>query len=247
MVVAAGGGWQGRGQTLREAEGRSGQLLSFTYKFEPRARRAVDGKSRPAVGTHRARHRLDVLHETGVNFGLPRFGREDAVLFIVTVGVALAYGIAHDHVTATLSPEYFLAGKNLASDPRPFRWAVTALAANASWPLGVLGGMAFRFANEPSERLPQRLPLRRLLGFVAVPVVTAAVGALVLGVLPIGWDPWKQRAVAEVLAGAERAPAFVRVWRVHIGSYVGGALGLILAVGLVRRRRARGGPALERG
>ncbi|UQA62796.1 hypothetical protein [Polyangium aurulentum] len=184
-----------------------------------------------------------MIHETGVNFGLPRFGREDAVHFVMTISVALAYGIAHDHVTATLSPEYFLAGKNLASDPRPFRWAVTALAANASWPLGVLAGLAFRFANEPSERLPRRLPLRRLLGYVAVPVVMAAVGAVVLGSVPLGFDPWEQRAVAEVLAGEERAPAFVRVWRVHIGSYVGGAVGLIVAVGLVRRGRARGTPA----
>ncbi|TKC98173.1 hypothetical protein [Polyangium fumosum] len=174
-------------------------------------------------------------------FELPRFGRDDAVLLVSTTSLALAYGIAHDHVTATLSPEYFLIGKNLASDPRPFRWAVTMLAAKASWPLGVLASMTLRFANEPSPRLPQRLPLRGLLGFMVVPLVVAAVVALMLGASPTSLDPWDQRAVAEVLAGSECASAFMRVWRMHIGSYVGGALGLVLAVALVRRRRAQAG------
>jgi len=178
-----------------------------------------------------------VVHAPGVRFVLPRFGREDAVLFVVTTSLALAYGITHDHLTATLSPEYFLFGKDLANDPRPFRWAVTVLAAKACWPMGLLAGMALRFANEPSERLPQRLPLRRLLGFVAIPMMTAALAALMLGASPVSFDPWDQRAIAEMLAGSTHVAAFVRVWRVHIGSYVGGALGLLLAVALVRRRR----------
>ncbi|MDI1476450.1 hypothetical protein [Polyangium sp. y55x31] len=169
---------------------------------------------------------------------LPRFGREDAGVFVVTTILALVYGIIHDHLTAALSPEYFLFGKDLASDPRPFRWAVTVLAAKASWPLGLLAGMALRIANEPSPRLPQRLPIRRLLGFIAIPMATAALAALMLGASPVSFDPWDQHAVAEMLAGPARAAAFVRVWRIHIGSYLGGALGLLLAVALVRRRRA---------
>ncbi|MDI1428729.1 hypothetical protein [Polyangium sorediatum] len=157
----------------------------------------------------------------------------------MTTSITLAYCITHDHLTATLSPEYFLFGKDLASDPRPFRWAVTALAAKASWPLGLLAGMALRFANEPSERLPQRLPLRRLLHFVAIPMVTATLAALLLGTSPMSIDPLDQSTVAEMLAGSTHAAAFVRVWRVHIGSYVGGALGLLLAVALVRLQRGR--------
>src|SRR5437588_1818678 len=43
--------------------------------------------------------------------------------------LAIIYGVAHDHVTATISPYYFLVGKELELDPRPFRWAVTVLAA----------------------------------------------------------------------------------------------------------------------
>lgn len=170
----------------------------------------------------------------------PRFGRDDAILFAVTTTASLVYGIAHDHITATLSPEYFLVGKDLASDPRTFRWAVTLLAAKASWPLGILAGMAFRFANESSQRFSLRLPLGQLMHYLWIPIVTAAVVALSLGALPTTLDPWDQRAVAEVLAGSEHATAFVRVWRVHIGSYVGGALGLLLAIAVVRRRRARG-------
>ena len=37
-------------------------------------------------------------------------------------------GLVHDHITATISPEYFLQGKELVTDPRPFRWAVSLLA-----------------------------------------------------------------------------------------------------------------------
>jgi hypothetical protein len=169
----------------------------------------------------------------------PKFGRDDAILFAVTTTLALVYGITHDHITASLSPEYFLIGKDLVNDPRSFRWAVTVLAAKATWPLGLLAGMAFRFANEPSRRISRQLPLRRLLRFVGVPIATAAIVAPILGALPVTFDPWDQHSIAEIMAGSERTAAFVRVWRVHIGSYAGGALGLLLAMALIRRQRAR--------
>ena len=67
--------------------------------------------------------------------------REYAFLLYAMV-VAAAYAIAHDHVTATISPEYYLYGKGLAQDPRAFRWAVTLLAVRAGLAPGLLGGTA---------------------------------------------------------------------------------------------------------
>jgi hypothetical protein len=171
-------------------------------------------------------------------FAAPRFGREDAILLAVTTTLSVFYGIVHDHMTATLSPEYFLVGKDLANDPRAFRWAVTILAAKATWPLGVLAGMAFRYANEPSNHLPRRLSFRQLMHYVGIPIVAAAAFALLLGALPIALDPWDQRIFVETFVSPEHSAAFVRVWRVHIGSYVGGALGLLLSIALMRWRRA---------
>ena len=63
--------------------------------------------------------------------------------------VAAAYAVAHDHLTATISPEYFLYGKGLAQDPRPFRWAITPLAVRASLAVGLFGGAALLLANNP--------------------------------------------------------------------------------------------------
>lgn len=170
---------------------------------------------------------------------VPQIGRDDIILFLSTTTIAVMYGILHDQITATLSPEYFLLGKGLVADTRPFRWAVTLLAANACWPLGVLAALALRFANEPSDHLPRQLSLRSLLQFSCLPVLAAFICAISFGFVPANFDPWKQKDIAETIVGAEHATSFVRVWRVHIGSYFGGALGLIVAGFFIRRERRK--------
>lgn len=168
---------------------------------------------------------------------IPKLGRDDIVFFATLTSIAVVYGIGHDQITATLSPEYFLLGKGLVADTRPFRWAVALLAANASWPLGILAAFGLRFANEPSEHLSEPLSLRMLFKFSSFPLIFAAICAISFGLVPAHFDPWAQKNVAETIAGSEHVAAFVRVWRIHIGSYFGGTLGLLVAMFVVRRKR----------
>jgi len=151
--------------------------------------------------------------------------------------VATAYGVAHDHITATLSPDYFLRWKGLSDDPRPFRWAVTVLAARASLGPGVLAGTTLLVANHPRRSgVPAPLPYAALLRLSLVPLAAAATTATVAGlansILQFG-----SATAADLLVPPDRIHACAIVWAVHAGSYAGAFLGTIASAVLVVRRR----------
>jgi hypothetical protein len=75
-----------------------------------------------------------------------RRAKEYAFLLATTLA-AVVYGVLHDQLTVTISPEYFLEGKGLADDPRPLRLAVGLLAVRASWWVGLALGAALLVAN----------------------------------------------------------------------------------------------------
>ena len=163
--------------------------------------------------------------------------RAKEYLFLIgAMALAVIYGVLHDHVTATISPEYFLKGKELELDPRPFRWAVTVLAAHAAYGPGLVVGAALLIANNPSATRGQ-LSYRELGRLALVPLVLAATAAALGGVLSGALDVAGRRPDAELLAGKEAATRFLVTWGVHAGSYAGGGLGALLACVLIRRRR----------
>jgi hypothetical protein len=151
--------------------------------------------------------------------------------------VSVAYGVAHDHVTATLSPEYFLVWKGLADDPRPFRWAVTVLAVRASFWTGLVGGAVLLVANNPARTgRPAQLPYAELVRLSWLPPIAAALGAVAFGgsnaIAGVGAPTARQ------LVAPEQVRAFVTVWAVHAGSYAGAAIGVLASGVLVAMRRA---------
>ena len=170
----------------------------------------------------------------------PARAREYAFLLFATC-LASTYGVLHDHVTATISSEYFLIGKNLAADPRPFRVAVTVLALKATFGLGLLGGALLLIANNPSPHRPQ-LSYRELARLCMVPLAAAAVLAI-FGAALFAANVVGLRDVAEDFAGrGTRATRFLVTWGMHSGSYAGGLAGTIVALVLIRRgRRSRSG------
>ena len=149
---------------------------------------------------------------------------------VVSMLLSVVYGILHDHLTATISVEYFLNAKGLGTDPRPYRWAVTLLAIKASYGPGVLAGALILIANNPSNRKPQ-LPYRHLFRFCAYPVLGAATCAAILGAaMPlIARGTWIVDA-ALAFAPAESVGRFLTVWGIHAGSYGGATLGTVIAV-----------------
>lgn len=166
----------------------------------------------------------------------PRRARE--YLFLLATGVvAVVYGIVHDHITATISHAYFAVGKELDADPRPFRWAVTVLAMKASFGPGLLAGVALLLVNNPSPRRPQ-LPYALLARAAAIPLVVAVLGAVLFAPLT-GIDPLRLRASAVRVLPAADVEAFLRVNRIHWGSYAGAAAGTVVACVWARRRRVR--------
>jgi hypothetical protein len=155
---------------------------------------------------------------------------------------AIAYGVVHDQITSTISPEYFLAGKGLADDPRPFRWAVTVLAIHASYGVGLVAGALLLIANNPSPSRPQ-LAYRELAPLALLPLAFAAALAVAGGVADLG-DPFHLERKLKGVVAPPRTARFLFVWGVHAGSYAGAVIGLAWAVWLVRAGRREPDPPI---
>ncbi len=170
---------------------------------------------------------------------------KECAFLAYAVLAAAAYAVVHDHVTATISPEYFLYGKGLAQDPRPFRWAVTLLAVRASLAAGLLCGTVLLVANNTRRSgHPPPLDYRALAKLSLIPLAAAGLGAAVLGVI----NARMQLGTAEALALGVvhyRVWRFVIVWAVHVGSYAGALVGSVATAILVAVRRWKTFPPRE--
>ena len=176
--------------------------------------------------------------------------REYGVLLAAVVA-ALVYGAVNDQVTVTISPEYFLYGKELAravGDPPSsmlaLRWAAAKVGFMATWSAGLAFGVALLIANNPWRNLP-RLPNRRLVALLPLILITAAACGVAGGA--VGYAGLLTRISTDfqdlVRADLWRPRRFMATWGVHLGGYVGGLLGTIAAVVLlVRERRQRAAP-----
>lgn len=167
---------------------------------------------------------------------------KEVAFLLYAMAVAAAYGVAHDQVTATISPEYFLLGKGLAESPEPFRWAVTWLAIRASCGTGLLIGVALLVANNPRRRgRTGQLPYPTLLKLSLLPVALATVAATVGGLVNSNALVGRDTAAAIGVAPSRLRP-FVTMWAIHAGSYAGALLGAVVSVVIVvvRRRKKNG-------
>ena len=157
--------------------------------------------------------------------------REYAFLF-ATAAASVAYAVVHDVFTFALAPEYFFVLKDVAGDS--FFPNVVWLAARAGWTVGLAIGLGLLIANNPGKR--RQRSYRQLARCVRFPLLWSLAAAFGGGlyaryILPNALDAW----------GLEEPLAVVTVWGVHIGSYVGGLIGLAHACFHVVR--ARGGLA----
>ncbi len=174
--------------------------------------------------------------------------REYGVL-LACVGAALAYGAVNDQVTVTISPEYFLYGKELAkvvgdppSSAGALRWEAALVGLKATWSAGLLIGVVLLVANNPWRGVP-RLANRRLVGLLPVVLLSAATLAVAGGCVGHagGMTHWQADFEDQVRADLWRPRRYMATWGVHLGGYVGGLLGTVWAAGIVvaRRRRLR--------
>ncbi len=172
--------------------------------------------------------------------------REYAVL-LAAVLTASAYGAVNDQLTCAISPEYFLYGKELAKSigdapaATTLHWEAAKVGLKATWSAGLIVGVALLLANNPLGHLP-RLKNRTLLRMLPVVLVTTAVCGTLGGwlgynghLVPLSSD-FKDMVEANIF----RPRRFMCTWGIHLGGYVGGFLGTILAaVWVIYERRSR--------
>lgn len=152
--------------------------------------------------------------------------------------VGAVYGAANDAVTVSLSPEYFAVGKGLGFGPSLKLHAVQ-LGAEAGFSAAVIACAVWQFSLRHSPA-PRRCRLIACAGWL--PLACAGLFATFAGLLFSRLDPLDfTLQLADVLDGSQ-ARAFVTVWWVHLGTYLGLILGL--AGGITLTRRHQDGKAL---
>ena len=174
----------------------------------------------------------------------PRFSWKATVrLFILSVTGALIagiYGVLHDQITYTLSPEYFTKfkfGQFHDADPglgdRAFAGVIGFL---ATWWIGLIVGWAMGRLSMGKEHLPQpRLAIRGMLITFGTCVLFGVLGYIYGSIAreepPESWTVWQKNYQIAYIAD------FNRVGCIHNMGYIGGVVGSILGGIYVRRKR----------
>jgi len=184
-------------------------------------------------------------------FLYPRIASQNLGLMLGWAGrgaiLAGLYGMIHDQISYLISPEYFTKLKfsqfwyaDLGLGDRVFASSVGFL---ATWWVGFLS--AWFLARRLIPGQPRRVAARQIACGFALIFAFALFGGLLgfacglryeLFVDPAAWNQllhqWQIRD----------CPAFLRVAFLHYGGYLGGLLGLIVALAVLRPQRAAEGP-----
>lgn len=177
--------------------------------------------------------------------------REYAFL-LLAVGAAVAYGLLNDAIASQISWEYFYYGKGLDQqlgprvppDPVALRWAACGVGAKATWSAGLIVGVVLLLANNPRPNRT-RLTYRALASLLPILFLVAA-GFAVLGgaVGSRGYLAWTNADVAAIAHDNLFRPArFMCAYGMNLGGYLGGAVGLVICVVWITRRRRAAAPS----
>jgi hypothetical protein len=160
------------------------------------------------------------------------------------LGAVLAglYGILHDQITYSISPEYFTRLKfsqfhyaNFGFPPSVF---VAEIGFLATWWVGFVA--AWFLARVTVPAFPPRLALRHTAqGFLFVVVFALAAFGIgyFLGILRTSHSDCSEWNEIALSLGIRDMPSFVRVAYIHNAGYLGGLAGLIAGVIYVQQKR----------
>jgi hypothetical protein len=174
-------------------------------------------------------------------------------LLLVATAAVLAglFGALHDQLSYTVSPEYYTRFKFeqfafAGVGAMPPRLGAAVVGVLATWWVGLIAGLGVGAAGlvhrEPAEMARATL---RAFGVVAVVALAAGLAGLAAGWF--GFGPDEQAAYIDwwCPSGLVSPRQFFAVGMMHNVSYLGGAVGVLVAVVLqfraarVARRRAR--------
>src|SRR5262245_10419078 len=161
--------------------------------------------------------------------------------------VAGLYGVLHDQLTYSISPEYFTRLKfsqfHYADFGLPPRMFVAEIGFLATWWVGLIAGWFLARVAVPA--LPQTEARAALLRAFAVVLACGFAAAMVGFIWGLRLDPnsdlsaWQGFVVGR---GVVDLPNFVRVAYIHNASYLGGLLGLVIALNRLHRLKRRTTP-----
>ena len=156
--------------------------------------------------------------------------------------VAGVYGVLHDQLTYTISPEYFTKLKfdqfAWANIGLPDRIFVAEIGFLATWWVG------FFCAWFIGRRVIPGQPRHRALRRICTGCLIVFVSALSLGIMGFGYGVWRgpdadysfwERTLSDL--DIEHKWPFIRVAYIHNAGYLGGLTGLVLALVMVRPER----------
>ena len=160
--------------------------------------------------------------------------------------IAGLYGVLHDQITYSISPEYFTRLKFVQFQSTDFglppRFFAAEIGFLAAWWVGFIAGWFLARVAVPSFP-PAEARLRCFQGFAII--LACAFSASIAG---FGLGLWRgpgadysawQGFVAE--RGVVDLPRFVRVAYIHNASYLGGLIGLPAALFCLHRLKQRAG------
>jgi hypothetical protein len=160
-------------------------------------------------------------------------------LFILTVGMCGAvYGLLHDLVTSSISPEYFSMGKGLGDSPGLQQRALS-LGAQAGFAAGAIASCFCLYFNRPRSGVPV-IGYKHLAWPAVLCLVSSVTGAVVLGVTGKMVIPHATLEFARPSLNPVQFDQFRTVWAIHVGSYLGLIAGVVFGGVGIRRARMSG-------
>jgi hypothetical protein len=172
--------------------------------------------------------------------------REYLFLFFC-VAVAMLYGMINDLITSSISWEYFYYGKGLSEplgpappDPLQLHLAAMIVGMESTWSAGLLVGVVLLIANNPFRNYPRLsfAQLQRMLIPIAGVTILMATALGFAGYFEL-LTPLVDDFHSMLRQNEMRPHHFMAVFGIHLGGYVGGGIGLLIATAIiVARRRA---------
>ena len=157
-------------------------------------------------------------------------------LFILLAGCAAAvFGSLTDLVTSSISPDYFIFGKGLPADG--IRWHAMALGLQAGFSAGAIAGALCLFVGT-RRRARANISLPKIAMLAWRPFLLAGVLAAVVPFTCGSFDPVGFADQLGGPLGPDRAARFLTVWHIHLGVYLGLAVGVVWMIVAIRRLSA---------
>lgn len=167
----------------------------------------------------------------------PKRLKEYCFLFGITA-VTMLYGVAHDFVTWSISRDYFVSAKGIPSAEFTFGKDMVRLAMLSTWNVGLIGAVVILLSNNPDSH-GRQLPYKHLIRLCGIPLVLSILLELCAVVVCTVWADRMRDFIPVDLLVMGVDDAFVRVWGMHWGAYIGAGLGVVIAAVVIVRAKRR--------